>query len=145
MRGRPGTAPVPRPGKGFTLVELLVVMALLGLTVAVVIPNITTAYDKIKFKGETKKLLEIVKRCRFQAFFNQKNVVLSEKNSRLVIEGLDLEEGKIPDLRCRLKDEIQFAANGVSTGGEILILFKDKPAARIVVRDFSGQAALESL
>jgi prepilin-type N-terminal cleavage/methylation domain-containing protein len=136
------SAPRARERRGFTLIELLIVLVLIGLSVSVVIPNVGSAIDKIKFRGEAKKLVELVRKIRFQAFYYQKNIVIAEKDGRLDIRGIVPDEPP-PNLVCRIKEEIQFGSNGVSTGGEIILYYKNKAAARIVVADFSGQAKLE--
>jgi prepilin-type N-terminal cleavage/methylation domain-containing protein len=140
--GGSGETAAPKPRKGFTLIELLIVLVLIGLSISIVIPNVGTALDKIKFRGNAKKIIELVRKIRFQAFYYQKNIVLTEKDGRLVITGIMLDE-EIPDVLCRVKEEIRFASNGVSDGGEILLFFKDRAAARIVVADFTGQPKLE--
>ena len=131
--------------KGLTLIEVLIVMILIGLSVSVVIPNIGRAYDKIKFRGETKKVLELAQKVKFHAFFYQKNVVLSTPDHRLIVQGMPLAGNEIPDLPMEIKGEIAFSPNGVSSGGEIYLYFREEPKAVIRIDPFSGRIKMDSL
>jgi prepilin-type N-terminal cleavage/methylation domain-containing protein len=131
--------------RGMTLIELLVVMVLIGLSISVVIPNIGRSFDKIKFKGQTKKCYELVQKAKFHAFYYQKPVTLSAQDRRLVIQGVTLAENEIPDVPVEIKSEISFSANGVSSGGEIILFFKDEPKAVIRIETFSGRVTRGTL
>lgn len=128
-----------------TLIEVLLVMVLIGLSISIVIPNIASTYDKIKFKSEIKKVYELMKKIKFNSFYYQRNVIISESGNNLVIKGFDLSADEIPKLQYRIKDEIYFSPNGISSGGEIVLYFKGKPKALIKIEKFSGQIKLESL
>jgi len=131
--------------KGFTLIEVLMVFVLIGLGISIVIPNIGKAYDKIKFRRETKKVHELVQKIKFHAFYYQKNISISEEENRLLIEGLDISTEEIPELQYKIEDEIHFSPNGISSGGEILIYFKSRPKTLVKIEKFSGKIKLESI
>lgn len=131
--------------KGFTLIEVLMVFVLIGLTVSVVIPNIGNTYDKIKFKNETKKVHELIQKAKFHAFYYQKNILISEREGNLSIEGFDITLKEIPKLQYEVDDEIHFSPNGISSGGEILIYFKGKPKTLVKIEKFSGDIRIESI
>ena len=131
--------------KGLTLIEILIVMVLIGLSVSVVIPNIGRAYDKIKFRGEAKKVLELARKVKFHAYFYQKNVVLSTSERRLVVREMSLSGEEIPDLPVEIKGEISFSPNGVSSGGEIYLYLREEPKAVIRIDPFSGRIKMDSL
>jgi prepilin-type N-terminal cleavage/methylation domain-containing protein len=130
---------------GFTLIEILIVMVLIGLSISVVIPNIGNTLDKIRFKGETKKAFELIEKAKFNAFFYQKNIKISEQGNKLVITGMDFSEEEMPDLFYSIRNEISFSPNGVTPGGQILIYFKGKPRTRIHIERFTGKLTLESV
>ena len=131
--------------KGFTLIEVLIVMVLLGLAISIVIPDVGTLYEKIQFRSQTKKIYELVLKIRFHSFYYQKSIVLSSADSRLIIRGLDLSEDRIPEIPVELSREISFSPNGVSSGGDIRLYFRGKLKATITIETFSGRAALKSL
>jgi len=140
---RGGAAFSGRPG--FTLIELLIVMVLIGLTVSIVIPNIGVSYDKFKFRGEVKRLVEFVERTKFHAFYYQKNVALSARDRRLVVDGLTEREKDIPPLEVEIPREIRFFSNGVASGGSIVVFYKGQTALRIDIERFSGRVTRTSL
>ncbi len=131
--------------KGFTLIEVLMVFVLIGLTISIVVPNIGKTYDKIKFRSETKKVHELVQKIKFHAFYYQKNISISEEGNRLLIEGFDISTEEIPELQYEVEDEIRFSPNGISSGGEILIYFKNRPKTSVKIEKFSGKIKLESI
>jgi len=131
--------------RGFTLIEILIVMVLIGLSISVVIPNIGNTLDKIRFKGETKKAFELIEKMKFNAFFYQKSIKISEQGNKLVISGMDFSKDEVPDLVYSMKNEISFSPNGVTPGGQILLYFKGKPKTRINVERFTGRLTLESV
>jgi prepilin-type N-terminal cleavage/methylation domain-containing protein len=131
--------------KGLTLIEVLIVMVLMGLSISIVIPNIGRSYDKIKFRGEAKKIYELVQKIKFQAFYYQKNVILSSPDRRLTVQGMDQALDEIPDIPVDIKGEIFFSANGISSGGEILLYYKETPKVVIRIESFSGRISREFL
>src|SRR5258708_20110187 len=58
--GRPSSA-------GFSIVELLVVMAIVMVVTAFAIPTITTTMDGIRLRGTTGSATNIAQSCRMQA------------------------------------------------------------------------------
>lgn len=131
--------------KGFTLIEILIVMVLVGLSISIVIPNIGRSYDNIKFRSEAKKFQELMQKAKFHAFYYQKTVVVSEQNHQLAVQGLTLSEDEIPKLDVEIKGEILFSPNGVSSGGEVVLYLKDTPKAVIRVENFTGRITRKSL
>ncbi|MDG1750742.1 MAG: type II secretion system protein [Thalassotalea sp.] len=63
--------------KGFTLIELMVVLAIMGTAFALVGPNIMKSYDKVKAQSEVKELTEILKKISYKAFINGRSVDVS--------------------------------------------------------------------
>jgi prepilin-type N-terminal cleavage/methylation domain-containing protein len=131
--------------KGFTIIEVLIVMVLMGLSISIVIPNIARGYDKIKFRGEAKKFYELVQKIKFHAFYYQQNVTLSSPDRRLAVQGMALAADEIPDLPVDIKGEILFSSNGISSGGEIYLYYKETPKVVIRIESFSGRTSREFL
>lgn len=52
---------------GFTLLELIVVMALLGIVAAMAIPQYNKALDNVKLKADAKKMARVLQYARQQA------------------------------------------------------------------------------
>jgi len=52
---------------GFSLIELLVVLAIVMVVTAFAIPTLTTTMDGVRLRGETGSATNIAQRCRMQA------------------------------------------------------------------------------
>ena len=128
-----------RERRGITLIELLIVMVLIGLTASVVIPNVGGSYDKFKFRSEVKRLVAIVERTKFHAFYYQQNVSLSSRDRRLAIDGPSELGADIPPLEVETAREIRFYSNGVASGGSIVVFYKGQASVRIDIERFSGR------
>lgn len=57
--------------KGFSLLELLTVMVIVGLSATVVGPGMFASYEKIKSFSEEKKLAALINSVSYRAFFRQ--------------------------------------------------------------------------
>lgn len=57
--------------KGFSLLELLTVMIIVGISSSLVAPNMFASYEKIKSYAEEKKLAALITSVRYRAFFRQ--------------------------------------------------------------------------
>jgi len=61
---------------GFTLIELMVVLAIMGTAFALVGPNIMKSYDKIKVQTDIVDLNETLKKISYKAFINGRKVIV---------------------------------------------------------------------
>ena len=62
--------------KGFTLIELMVVMAIMSVAFSLIGPNLMKVYEKAKYQSESIELREILKRISNKAFLNGRAVSL---------------------------------------------------------------------
>ena len=131
--------------KGFTLIELLIVMVLMGLSVSIVLPNIGAGLDKMRFRGDVKRMAVLLQKIRYQALSYQKTIRLGVRDGRLTVEGLTLDETGIPAIEVGMPAEILFFANGVSSGGELNLFYKNRAAVRMIVERFSGRVVRQDL
>jgi prepilin-type N-terminal cleavage/methylation domain-containing protein len=72
---------------GFTLIELMVVLAIAALGIAMVSPNMIRVYENFKVSAEERKLAELLASVRMKAFFrNTAFVVKLEENTFKVMK-----------------------------------------------------------
>lgn len=67
----------PRAHNGFTLVELMIVVAILGVLIGVVAPNYSVLVARVQVATETKRLISILKQARSEAKFRGATVTVS--------------------------------------------------------------------
>jgi type II secretion system protein H len=154
--------------KGFSLIEIIVVLAILGLSISLVTPSLSQFLRTVELKGAAKKVGGILRYCRSEAVNKGRTVqVLFDSNSREVrIQSNGLAEGKeeqekkedpipkkaysLPD-RIRIKKVdvistqslsdvplIEFYPNGGSNGGSILLDSEGRNSYNIEVHFLTG-------
>lgn len=112
---------VNKTQSGFTLIELMVVLAILAAMVSLVGPPLFKRVDKTKSSAEEKKLEYIFEAAKMTAFSRKKPMVIKLEDNELVI--LDIEGN--PSDRAQFDYlvfetiRIQFNANGFSDKKEI--------------------------
>lgn len=133
MAGHKRYLPAPH-GTGFTLLELLVVVAILALLVAVVPPLVSGAIPGAELKSATRELAAALRYARSQAITYGRDVTLQldVKSRRYAITGVNRDFALPADLDIsvygaasespdKLTGGIRFFADGSSTGGRITV------------------------
>jgi general secretion pathway protein H len=129
--------PVGKNNQGFTLIELIVVLVLIGISLAIVAPNIAKGLQDREVRGAALSLAAVARDLRSQALFNgipQQLVVNLPQGSYLVartrevhlpedVKFLSVEGGESVDRDVR---RFYFFPNGSSMGGEIVLADSDK-------------------
>lgn len=121
----------PRPSRGFTLVEMLTVMALLVIIMGIALPNIDVA--RFRLDGEVQSLALMVNSSQRLAVLRQYDIVLAfDEDERMIRlhhdtdnDG-DLDSGE--ELRfIRLEEEVVFGRGGASalSGGGSTVTFTE--------------------
>ena len=109
--------------KGFTLLEILVVLMIFSLSVALIFPSIISGIGKIGLKTTTRKMAASLKYSRNQAL-RERNVYYAEaRGDRLVIfaRGSDVPE-RVVEAPSNIevsskKGAISFYPGGSTSGG----------------------------
>jgi type II secretion system protein H len=158
--------------KGFSLIELMVVLILLGISIALVTPSLSRFSRTVELKGAAKKISGILRYCRSEAV-NKGQVyqVLFDSSVREVrVQSMELKEEKdekregkvtpktfsLPE-GIRIKDVdilsslqfpsdiplIEFYPNGGSNGGTILLDSQDRIGYKIKVDFLTGMVKVE--
>ena len=117
---------------GFTLVELLVVLAVLALALAVVPPSLTGAIDSARFKNAQRDLVSALRYTRSRAVNSQQaaSVEINVKQGTMQVAGRQRNLSIPDDVALTLvtaqreqlsafEGAIRFYPDGSSTGGQV--------------------------
>lgn len=117
---------------GFTLVELLVVLAVLALALAVVPPSLTGAIDSARFKSTERDLVSALRYARSRAVNSQQaaTVDINVKQGKMQVAGRQRALSIPDDVALTLvtaqreqlseyEGSIRFYPDGSSTGGQV--------------------------
>ena len=117
---------------GFTLVELLVVLAVLALALAIVPPSLSGAIDKARFRNAQWDLVSALRHARSQAVNSQQaaTVDINVKQGTMQVAGRrrdlsipdDVDLTLVTAQREQLSEyegAIRFYPDGSSTGGQV--------------------------
>jgi prepilin-type N-terminal cleavage/methylation domain-containing protein len=127
--------------RGFTLIEMLVVMALMGLLAAMVAPNLQKLTGSVEYSTQHDALVADIAGLPYRAFANGRGIALSNDHfATLFGDGNPILA--VPDgWHVVVKDTIQYTFNGFCSGGMVQItdpsgavehLFLEPPACRVV-------------
>jgi len=67
---------------GFTLIELVVILAIVGVVLAVTLPGIGGYQDSTKLKAAAERLVSLIEHCRETAISRQTTVVFVRESDR---------------------------------------------------------------
>ena len=122
--------PESKVSKGFTLIELMIVMSIVALLMGMVGPLAINSVDKARAKQEMLTLKNWLKKVSARAFytgnkhdvsFNGKTIELYIENSELPFESVDFDSLFFQPQR------IQFSINGFVNQHTLEGTFRDKP------------------
>jgi len=77
--------------KGFTLLEMMVVLMLVGLSVAVTMPRLFLTIEAVRANTEERMLMELIDGVQLRAFFRQQDRTLEFVEHRIGVKGSEAE------------------------------------------------------
>ena len=112
-----------RRAPGFTLVELLVVLAILGFVVALVGPLTADRLDKARAQEEWLVLERTVSGLAFRAFAEGRAVELQAEGSRLTwrVAGADERALPLKHLFFDPAQQVRINANGIAVPAQLTL------------------------
>jgi len=142
-----------RNSGGFTVIEMLVVMMILGLVAALAVPVVRTPPDSLRLETTARTLASALRLSRAHAIAENADVVLTIDADRRIYQSSAVSPTRIdpdiavemvlaaPERRRNTAGAIRFFADGTSSGGDITLRLGTR-RARILVNWLTGEARL---
>lgn len=135
----------------FTLVEILVVLAIVAVIGVATVPRITTAIDTVRFRGAVSELITFLRNTHLEAILQRRNIeiVIDFKNNSLKIDDdrqlvLPTEMTLEPEgPEASETEKYRFFYNGRGAGPTINIRGKNERKATVYVDLLSGLAGYD--
>lgn len=143
---------VPNRALGFSLIEVMIVLALTGLLMGVVATNLT---EGPVLRESAREVLASLRQARSSAIMTQKQTrwIMDTSTKSFTIEGLNQERKLSPNIELKLntaasevmsnnKGAIRFYPDGSSTGGSIDVIYKGQ-TYKVNVEWITGRVSIE--
>lgn len=139
---------------GFTLLEMLVVIAILGLVTGLAVPLLDRPFDSIRLQTAASELLGALRATRSAAILRGAETVLTIDVDRRTFGSPAIPFRTLPaemtakltfasiERPARSQGGFRFFPDGSSTGGDVTLSLRGR-AARICVDWLTGQARRE--
>jgi len=124
---------------GFTLIEILLVMAILGLMLSVTLPISYDMYRSYKASLRAEEVMMVVSGLKRESFLYNERKILTSENGVMRVNG---EEKTISEAQIRIDTPIEFYKNGTTSGG-ILIVVTGNQVYEVQVQAPLGNLSLE--
>jgi prepilin-type N-terminal cleavage/methylation domain-containing protein len=127
-------SPEGLPRKGFTLLELLVVMALMALAAGLVIPAVLRGLTAAQERAVAGDMAALLNSLPVRAF---------QRGSDMVVDGRMLDQ-LLPDLpagwQIVVPQALRYSSSGVAMGGLVRVVAPGRPPMEWVVGAINGHA-----
>lgn len=148
--GNKGLIPHKNHCAGFTLLELIIVIFIAGISVSIVAISIGRIYEKRIFNEASKKVFITLKHARETAILEKTPVAfkLDEETNSFWMEKNDTVYGKVQNMPERISirgKAIIFFPKGNSSGGNIKIKYEKEREYSIEVDPVLGTAKIKGV
>jgi general secretion pathway protein H len=156
---RPGAGPngeAERTQAGFTLLELMVVLALMTLLMGLVLPSLVRSWEREKNRATLRDLAATLRTARSEAITRgfKVRLFLNLKSGRYRVEG-SAREGTLTGVRLtdarlvwqdpeKSRGYIAFFGDGSSSGGKLILVEPSGRRYRLEVEPITGRVSLET-
>lgn len=118
---------LPTTNSGYTLLELLIVLVLMGLISGLAFPRLSQVYDSVQFSIERDNILFQIESLPFQVYQRGVAINLRELEKPLSEDLLALPEGWSLDKDA--STDVHYNALGFCSGGELTLVKQERELA----------------
>ena len=126
---------------GYTLVELLVVIALIGLIAAIAAPAATATIESARFRADTQLIVTSIRQCRNLAVTRQHTVTLGSRSELMDVMGSS-EPPLADDTEVRFEVPLRCFSDGTTSSGKLILLRGDRSKV-IIIAWLTGATSTE--
>lgn len=129
----------PENSKGFTLLELIIVLIIIGIIIAVGIPKIFKGIESVKSRSLLSDIVMFLRKTRMDALSSSKTIKVSIKLQEKIFETDNGNTFSIPDdagVSINVEDEylyvdvdetsFTFYPNGMASGSKLILSDEDE-------------------
>ena len=153
MKVRTPTSIIGTRAGGFTLVEIVAAITVIGLVLALAVPQSVKAYQSIQYRASVREVITLLNSARYAAVAAgiAQDVVISADDNRVVFAGEEVRFDDDVQLAVHSAKEvnrdglgvIRFYHDGGASGGGIDIVRGDGPTVTIAVDWLVGRVAVD--
>jgi len=141
--------------KGFSLIELLIVLILISLSISLITPSLSRFSKTVELKGVAKKISGILRYYRSEAVNKRQNyqILFDTDVKEVKVQSMESKEEKRKDsiktyglpkgIQMKGVNLIEFYSNGGSNGGTILLDSEGQKGYQIKVHFLTGMVEVE--
>jgi len=130
--------------KGFTLLEVLIVLIIMGVVTGFLLPNFDTIHRSIQLNLRERKLINLFRQARKQAITANKPQKIEVRGTSFLYQPSDAEfvefnQGIVKiELIENSEDIIIFYPDGTSSGAELIIHLENEQKLKFKIDTISG-------
>ena len=114
---------------GFTLVEILVVLAIMGMLTGIALPRLSSAYASVERSGQRRAIQDQIEGLGYRAYSGGKSIMLESSN----LSGAQAKDYplQIPDgWQIKLPKPLRYSSRGICAGGTLALVAPDGSAEK---------------
>ena len=133
--------------EGFTLIEVIISVVLIGIITSLVVPTFAMFADSIKQNAVERKILILFKQARAEAISNRKITSVLITKDTLLYQSTSQEKIEFKESIKKINSvdkqaKICFFPNGRSSGGEVEIILVDGVKLNLKIDPITGKSKL---
>lgn len=117
-----------RPFAGFTLLEILLVLAIMALLAGIVLPQLQTMASRVEIANQRTDIRSSIEGLGYRAYAGGKQIVLAGSYGANAKDAANAAPPfKLPDgWRVQITDPVRYSVNGVCSGGKLVVVAPDR-------------------